>query len=685
MRKDLPVAQPVDFERLLPDAVAAALATQRWEALREWLLSALPDYLDAGSCLLDDPRLHRALAFALGRALWNVLPLPRNGFLPEPVPEPGRNDPCPCGSGEKYKRCCDRAPPLAGFTTAMLWPQVLRALGPAERRMALASHQVPRMAIADYADDALAAGQARAVIELLSPEFEPLPRHTDGIASAMLLTLCDAYDTQRGGGRRKRALLERMTQIPARSPLRSDACQRLACIEMDQRHSTEAWRLFRQAQQDNPLDPALGMLEVQLLVGEGESERARERARFHLAQLRRRGEEVKPRLVEFMKAVIADPDGALSSVAMDIEGGAGQSLADWIDTVRERPLPAYRLEAPPSLAPAPGAELERSLRERLRQMGVRGQDLDRAVADMVRQVAALESAPASGPRGEPADAGAETPALTAPPAIAALSATWHEVFPLDKPFSVHPLPFDVDGIWEEEQEAAWTGYLAAHPEAFDSLDILDDIATAVFVHPQGDQPSLQVRLLLPLLERAVAILESAVAARPDVELTWADAAHRPALRALLRLAELAANRGDAAAARALRERLLGLNPGDNHGVRYVLAIDLLRSGEAAGCLALTERHAEDPAPELRFNEALARYRLGQAKSAMAALRRAHRDSPRVARYLLATRIRTPKIDPNDVSLAGDDRAWLYREAMRAAWKETPGALEWLRKVIGGAG
>lgn len=32
--------------------------------------------------------------------------------LPEPVEpisaeeEPGRNDPCPCGSGKKYKKCC---------------------------------------------------------------------------------------------------------------------------------------------------------------------------------------------------------------------------------------------------------------------------------------------------------------------------------------------------------------------------------------------------------------------------------------------------------------------------------------------------------------------------------------------------------------------------------------------------
>lgn len=34
--------------------------------------------------------------------------------LPEPVkpihgqPQPGRNDPCPCGSGKKYKKCCGR-------------------------------------------------------------------------------------------------------------------------------------------------------------------------------------------------------------------------------------------------------------------------------------------------------------------------------------------------------------------------------------------------------------------------------------------------------------------------------------------------------------------------------------------------------------------------------------------------
>jgi uncharacterized protein len=35
-----------------------------------------------------------------------------HAFGPEPQPTAskiGRNDPCPCGSGKKYKRCCESA------------------------------------------------------------------------------------------------------------------------------------------------------------------------------------------------------------------------------------------------------------------------------------------------------------------------------------------------------------------------------------------------------------------------------------------------------------------------------------------------------------------------------------------------------------------------------------------------
>lgn len=36
-------------------------------------------------------------------------PAETNSFCETPAPEPGRNAPCPCGSGQKYKKCCARS------------------------------------------------------------------------------------------------------------------------------------------------------------------------------------------------------------------------------------------------------------------------------------------------------------------------------------------------------------------------------------------------------------------------------------------------------------------------------------------------------------------------------------------------------------------------------------------------
>ncbi|MGH7163747.1 MAG: SEC-C metal-binding domain-containing protein, partial [Planctomycetota bacterium] len=44
-----------------------------------------------------------------GRALGAYVRALRDAFNPKPIRAPsrvGRNDPCPCGSGKKYKRCC---------------------------------------------------------------------------------------------------------------------------------------------------------------------------------------------------------------------------------------------------------------------------------------------------------------------------------------------------------------------------------------------------------------------------------------------------------------------------------------------------------------------------------------------------------------------------------------------------
>jgi len=59
-------------------------------------------------------------------AIWEGIPLPIPPELVSPVhratPKVGRNDPCPCGSGKKYKKCClDHPVPSANIITPTLY------------------------------------------------------------------------------------------------------------------------------------------------------------------------------------------------------------------------------------------------------------------------------------------------------------------------------------------------------------------------------------------------------------------------------------------------------------------------------------------------------------------------------------------------------------------------------------
>lgn len=676
----------LDLGALFADAAVAAMTLQQPAPFLDWVRGNLVHYAPPGSQLVHDEELKRAFTTALGRALWNAMPLPRRGFLTEPIPEPGRNEPCPCGSGRKFKHCCARAPSLGPFTAPLLWPYVLRALSGPAREAALRSSHLPRDAVLQYASDEIEAENPDATVELLEPVLAEPVQHEDELAAAALDLLCNAYDARGHAKRRKAALLERIATRPSRSPLRSAAHQRLACILMDRAQPKAAWAAFRSAQQDDPGNPALGLLEVQLLLGEGRSDEARERARFFLRQLRRSGADLDPGTLAFYERVAADPGRAMSDVAFDIEQGAGRRLADWLDRVRSRPLPAYSFARPDE---SPGPAGPEALAERLRQMGVAESQIERAVADLQKQIAELthEGSDAEPDDEAPPPDGAPGVVLVAPATLAAIEKHWRSVFPLGKPFSVHPLPWGDADSWAPEVESRWMQFLERHPEAFDSLDVLDDLATAVMTHGQSDQPAVIDRLSRPLLERSVAILERALAETrpetPPARIPWAVSENRPVLRSLYRLHEIAMHAGRDADARRFAERLIALNPDDNHGVRCWLAGAYLKADNADACLRLVEAYPDDASPELRFDAALALYRLGRARSATEALQSAHRETPRITRYLLEKRIARPRLSELVVSFDGDDRGWLYREDMRSTWAATPGALEWASKVLRG--
>lgn len=642
---------PVDLERLLPAAVAVAFRTSSFDELQAWLREELGTFVPANSPMQDDAGFARAFSFAFGRALWNGLPIVATGHPPAPVAEPGRNEPCPCGSQKKYKHCCLGTGSMPTFSGEILWPYVLRELPRKERKQLAEGPRIPINAIGAYAVEALKADRAQDAIDMLEPRLSMPERHHDEDTARLVDLLCDAYDAKERTFRRKIEFLESTTRRAPRSPLRSEAWQRLATIYMDEGRHEDAWQAVRSAQRDDPRAPALPLLEVHLLSAERRVDEARERADFWIRTLERDGAGNDPddRRIEFLKRIRKDPLGTLGDAALNAEGGAARPLVEWLAKHRGRPVPEYPLER---LVFAEDAA-----------------DDDEAGAD--------EEDPNTPP--DP-DVGREMYELVPPPALRDAERAWGEEFPLGKPFSIHEQPFEPDDVWAPAIEARWMCVLDAHPELFDSLMVLDDLATAVGRHPQAGVHGLDHILYEPLLDRSQAILARAMEAQSSAVLSWREPANRPALRSLVRRFTLCMHSDDRAGARAAAEWLVRVNPNDNHGMRFELVNEYLRSGEDAAALELASKYPDDISPETRFGCVLALFRLQRLSEAEAALRAARSELPKVVPYLLPARIKRLQLSEMGVTVGGDDQAWIYRDQMRSVWQETEGAMEWLKKV-----
>jgi tetratricopeptide (TPR) repeat protein len=608
----------LEFERLIPDSVAMAMRVADPIEFLRWVQQSLTEYATDDSLFSTDTTLARALAFAWACAVWNGLPLDAAGDKPTRMPDPCDTDDCPCGSARTFADCCQLMPRIAPLTSNVLWPYVLANIHPSKRETLLAGNRVPRTALIEFAAHLLDRDRCGEVIAALEPRLLEPERYHDEEAAILLDLLCDAYGMSEKGARRKLKLLHMTTGGAPRSPLRSEAWQRLATIYMDRRQNARAWQAFRQAQQDYPHAEALCVLEVELLVAERRLDEARRRATFWAAALKRSGVSRSDPRIEFLQEVAADPLTALGEVAIKVEG-AGRQLRGWLQSVGDRPVPSYEL------TPCEG-----------------------------------------------------TFVLTAPAAILAAECEWHEVFPLEKPFSIQDQPFDHHEVWDEQSESRWCAFLQAHPESFDSLDILDDLATAVARHPQADAPGLDDLLLGPLLARVETIVAHVCPMSGKPALPWAIARNRTALRSMMRTLQWRLARNERDTAVATGEALLELNPDDTHGVRFILMNEYLRSGRDEKALALAEKYPHDIAPETRFGAVLALLRLRRLQEAERALHTASSDLPKTAQYLLPARIRRPRVAQGTIEVGGDDQAWLYRDEMRAVWQQTPGALEWLR-------
>lgn len=664
---------PIDLESLLPAAVRAGLKCAGFAEFSAWTAQELPNYLAPP---LRDTALPaegmRQLSRALARAVWNALPLPRNGFRPDPVPVPGRNDRCPCGSGLKYKNCClrDERGLALNLREEEVWPWVIEHLSRRDLQQAVSLKRVPLDALAQHALTLSESNQARDAIRLLEPFFEP-PSRFDRAADHAFDVLCTLYD-EIGRPKQKTALIERVLGAAPRSPLRGAAWSRLAAIRMDSGDPTGAWEAFRHALRDDSDNPMLSVLEVQLLLADGRRDEARRRARFWVAKFERADDSDTERLIELLRDIAAEPDRALAGFSLATAGDENRRLLEWLDRMKGRPLPEYRLLRSDE-APATG-----TIEDTLRNLGVPQAEIARRVAELNEQVRQLaEEASSSAAESQPLHH-----ELVAPDSILALERDWEAVFPLSKPFSIQDDPFDETDVWAPEALQGWSGLLAARPESADSVSILDDVATALARHEAFGQAWFDRECVHPVLQRAVAILEHALSGATNPRVVWPITVNRPALRSLVRLYGFEIRAGHESRAIQHAQRLLELNPEDNHGMRAIVINALLKARHDEDALGLCAPYPDDLFPEIAYGRALALFRLKRLEEATVALRAAIVELPKVPRYLLAESIRRPKLHDIGVVPRGDDQAWYYREDMRGTWTQTPEAIAWLGTVQG---
>lgn len=124
--------------------------------------------------------------------------------------------------------------------------------------------------------------------------------------------------------------------------------------------------------------------------------------------------------------------------------------------------------------------------------------------------------------------------------------------------------------------------------------------------------------------------------------------------------------------------MLQLNPGDNQGIRYILASCLLELGRDAEVAALLKQFDEDSACWLYSDTLLAFRREGDSPHAQELLRVAQVMNPHIP-DLLVGRVVIPRRMPPYIERGHMSEAVDYSAGNMRAWRASHGALDWLRR------
>lgn len=312
------------FELLLHLSISHIVNTENHEQFLHWFRDTAPLIApEFFKQFPNDPDARRSLLSVFGRELWNRTPLPSNHFRPRPLPKPERNAPCTCGSGRKYKQCCANIEQLGTpFENLSLLSTVLDTLS-SSQRAALPYNYLNHEELAFVARQWMEEGREKDAVKLLEGLFADFSK-LDERAEVAFDCLLDCYDVLNNPLKKKR-FFARGLAAPNKY-LRAAAMQRQCCIFADRNEFTEGWGLFQELQRLIPNDPSLSHLEVVMLIGQGEKQRAADRAKFWMARLAH-DENAQGPLMEFLRSVAqGDAAGAMTEIAREMDPDIDQLI-----------------------------------------------------------------------------------------------------------------------------------------------------------------------------------------------------------------------------------------------------------------------------------------------------------------------------------------------------------------------
>ena len=159
---------------------------------------------------------------------------------------------------------------------------------------------------------------------------------------------------------------------------------------------------------------------------------------------------------------------------------------------------------------------------------------------------------------------------------------------------------------------------------------------------------------------------------------WGMTETRPYMRAKAYLADALWELGRENEAITHYQDCLRLNPNDNQGIRDVLMSYLLIKNDFIQAEELLKRYKEDIGTQYAFNKTLLLFKKygRKSKKAEKQIIVAMSKNPYVHKYLLG-KLKIPSQIPGQYAIGSKEEAVIYVSEAARAWKETPGAIEWL--------